>query len=153
MLGNVTNVRHIYGATVLRQKSNWLMGNGAAVTIGNFITGGDDIAPDAHNSLFQHEYGHYLQSQAMGPLYLLTVGEPSLWNSKFGSRHDFQSYERDANYRAFKYFNENLKDFSSLDWDFLNNPLTRSRCDYIDYKNPDDIKRVEYSLQKFYLFF
>ena len=153
MIGNVTNVRHLYGATVVRQKSDWLMGNGAAVTIGSYITGGDKIALDAHNTLFQHEYGHYLQSQAMGPLYLITVGKPSLWNSAFGSKHDFQSYERNANYRAFKYFNKNLKDFSSLDWDFYQNPLTRSRYDFVEYNNPDDLQRVEDSLQKFYLFF
>lgn len=153
MLGDVSNVWHIYGATVLRQRSNWLMGNGAAVTIGSYITGGDKIVPDAHNSLFQHEYGHYLQSQAMGPLFLLTVGEPSLWNAAFGSKHDFQSYERDANYRAFKYFNKNLRNFSSSNWDFFQNPLTRNRYDTIDYNNPNDLKRVEHSLQKFYLFF
>jgi len=88
----------------------------------------------------------------MGPLYLLTVGEPSLWNAKFGSKHYVQSYERDANYRAFKYFNEHLDNFTSSDWNFYKNPLTRDRYDMVDYSK-EDLERVEHTLQKYYLWF
>ena len=171
MLGNVTNVRHIYGATVLRQKSNWLMGNGAAVTIGNFITGGDDIAPDAHNSLFQHEYGHYLQSQDMGLFYLPFVGIPSLVSAKYDEtgQHKYKNFERDANYRAFEYFNRHLDDYYSTEresqynrslkinkgWNFEKNPLVPNDgyIRYIDYKDRTKMDGTFHTISWFYRLF
>ena len=42
------------------------VGNWGAFTSGSFIMGSRELEANPHNSLFQHEYGHYLQSQAFG---------------------------------------------------------------------------------------
>ena len=150
----VDNVGYWGGATVL-SGNNWGKENSAAMTIGNYITGGSDLQPDPNNSIFQHEYGHYLQSQAMGWAYLTRVAIPSLLSaSKKDRSHKFQPFEQDANRRAFNYFNENVegfyqteKQFSDnldkgirLGWDFYSNPLDVThqgiRGTYYDYYNP-----------------
>ena len=64
IFGNVNSVDYKYGATVVRTSGDW-----GALTQGNYIIGDASIAPDANNPLFQHEYGHYIQSQSMGPAY------------------------------------------------------------------------------------
>ncbi|MDR0939582.1 MAG: hypothetical protein LBN29_09605, partial [Mediterranea sp.] len=79
---------------------------------GGFINGPATLKADPNNSLFQHEYGHYLQSQAMGWAYLSRVGIPSFISaSKEDDMHDFSATEQDANRRAFTYFNENVPGF------------------------------------------
>lgn len=171
LLGNVTNVRHIYGATVLQQKTNWLMSDDSGVTIGNYITGGDNIAPDENNQLFQHEYGHYLQSQSMGLFYIPFVGIPSLivaQNDDMG-KHKYKNFERDANYRAFVYFNKYIADFYATKteyqynrslkinkgWHFKENPLLPDNgyIRYVDYKDDSDLEKANQSISGFYRFF
>ena len=60
--------------------------------------------------MFQHEYGHYLQSQEMGLAYLAKVGIPSIRSAIVSGpgEHKYQSFEQDANLRAFKYFNKGI---------------------------------------------
>ena len=77
--GQVDNVDYRYGATVL--SGNFWGNKNEAVTIGNYINGSRELKADPNNTLFQHEYGHYLQSQEMGWAYLSRVGFPSLLGS------------------------------------------------------------------------
>jgi RHS repeat-associated protein len=63
--GGVESVDYMNGATVLRTNTSW-----GGVTMGSYIIGGNSIRADANNPLFQHEYGHYIQSQKMGWLTL-----------------------------------------------------------------------------------
>ncbi|MCB9017429.1 MAG: hypothetical protein H6544_02325 [Prevotellaceae bacterium] len=150
----VDKVEYYGGATVL--SGNFFGGKGA-VTLGSYINGSRSLAANPNNSLFQHEYGHYLQSQDMGWGYLSRVGIPSLMStaSYDDGNHDFQPYEQDANLRAFKYFNKNVKGFYQTEaeyrynqreeidkgWNFHQNPMDinhigwNSRYDYYDYKN------------------
>ena len=148
-------VDYKYGATVL---SGNFFGSGGAVTLGSYINGTRSLAADPNNSLFQHEYGHYLQSQKMGWGYLSRVGIPSLMGAANydDGNHDFQPYEQDANRRAFNYFNENVKGFYKSfndrhlphGWNFYNNPLDvnhigiSSRYGYSDYNNSNDMDLV-----------
>jgi RHS repeat-associated protein len=141
-LGQVDKVDYYGGATVLNG-NNW---GQSAVTLSSYIIGDRTIAADPNNWLFQHEYGHYLQSQSMGPAYIPRVGIPSLMTKE--GVHDFQAFEQDANRRAFMYFNKNVdgfyKSYNDKDlpygWDFYRNPLdlygTGSRNTYYDYYNP-----------------
>ena len=112
--GQVEWVKYKYGATVV--KSNWQAGG---VTLGSYITGDGSIEADANNSLFQHEYGHVLQSRAFGPAYLARVGIPSAFDNKSYGRHAFHPVEADANRRAFLYFNRKLKDEGFQDDEYL----------------------------------
>ena len=70
----VISILFLFGATVIKASS---IGN-RGITLGSYIAGGNSIEADPNNSLFQHEYGHYLQSQEMGLAYLAKVGIPSI---------------------------------------------------------------------------
>lgn len=119
MIGNVQNVRHLYGTTVL--SSSFFHGE-EAMTIGSYITGSHKIKADASNSTFQHEYGHYIQSQKYGIAYLTAVGVHSLKSAKNHDDHNNQPYEIDANDRANAYFTKHIDNFV---WD-PKHPLSSS---------------------------
>lgn len=91
------------------------------MTLGSFINGDNNLEADANNYLFQHEYGHYIQSQATGPFYIQRYGIPSFFNCLGEKKHDYHPAEQDANIRALKYFKKNLKD--DFKWEFLLNPI------------------------------
>ncbi len=161
--GQVDAVDYYGGATVT-SGSNW---GQTAVTLGSFIVGDKTIAADPNNPLFQHEYGHYLQSQSMGWGYLSRVGIPSIMSAgQNDGQHKFQPFEQDANRRAFLYFNRHVKGFYQTEgqsynnrknkinkgWNFWSNPLDvnhigkKSRGNYYDYNSQDDIELINNSL-------
>lgn len=156
--GNIQNVGHLYGATVITTGS---MHTGRAVTIGNYITGGRNLEASVENGTFQHEYGHYIQSQRLGFAYLPVVGIPSIINAgKANSNHRFQPYEMNANYLAFMYFNKHNPLFYSTrneyylylkgingdykGWYFGSHPLT-SDGGYVDYHDSEQMNEVRNS--------
>lgn len=100
-LGQIDKVRFEAGATVATG-NNWGLRD-SAVTLGSYISGGrNSLSADRNNDLFRHEYGHYLQSQKFGHLYLGTYGIPSLFSKETHRNHPA---EQNANNRAFEYFN------------------------------------------------
>ncbi|MCL2417388.1 MAG: FG-GAP-like repeat-containing protein [Bacteroidales bacterium] len=125
-VGQVDRVDHWGGATVVSGR-NFGMDN-AAVALGSFIIGGRELKACPTNWLFQHEFGHYLQSQAFGWFYLQRVGLPSLFSSGNDNTHPV---ELDANRRAFRYFSNNVSGFNWVDehgnhdshWDRGRNPI------------------------------
>jgi hypothetical protein len=155
-VGGVKSVTHWGGATAVETYA----GNWGGFTLGSFIMGNRGLQADPSNSLFQHEYGHYLQSQAMGWGYLPRVGISSLMSSNGDGNHKYQPFEQDANRRAFMYFNKNVEGFYQTEeqymtnqregiekgWNFYANPLdvyhTRTRGVYYDYYNPDHIALI-----------
>lgn len=134
--GQVQNVHHLYGATVLTSKS---ISGKRAVTLGSFIVGNRQTVADPNNTTFQHEYGHYLQSQEMGLGYMFGVGIPSFVSAIKEDNHKFKSFERDANWKAFVYFNKHLGDAfytSPEDWDAIKNHLTPHSSGWNFWGNP-----------------
>ena len=90
-----------------------------AFTIGNYVIGDRSIAASPYNSLFQHEYGHYLQSQDLGPIYLFKVALPSLIDASIHEQniHEKAWFEEDANARALSYWKSNVSGFDeNKDW-------------------------------------
>jgi hypothetical protein len=148
------SVTYFRGATVVESNSKeW-----GAFTLGSYINGQRGITADPHNTLFQHEYGHYLQSQAFGWAYIPKVAIPSIVDEIANKgNHKYQPFEQDANRRAFMYFNKHVDGFYQTEaeydynryngirkgWDFHSNPLdvyhegSYSIGRYYDYKNPD----------------
>ncbi len=115
-LGNVRSVSYYGGATVTETYAdNW-----GAITLGSFIIGSRGITADPDNPLFQHEYGHYLQSQASGWFYLSKYGIPSAL-SKRGVDHSLHPAEQDANARALRYFNKHISGYNG--WNHFSNPI------------------------------
>ena len=120
------DVDYAYGATVTRT-NNW--SNWGAFTLGSYIIGNSSIAADPANPLFQHEYGHYLQSRAWGPVYLFAGAIPSLasatWahiNSKYD--HDLFMTEQDANVRALRFWEKKYPGFYTGGWNRYENPIS-----------------------------
>ena len=105
------------------------------------------------NNYFQHEYGHYIQSQASGPLYLFKYGIPSgldaMNNDYWG--HTKHWSEQDANRRAVRYFNDNEKDYNS--WDWYLNPIYNANGNRISKGNNDVGKIVNPSWWEYGLYF
>ena len=116
--GNVTKVSTKYGATVITTPN--LGDSGRAFTLGCFIIGASSVGALPDNAPFQHEYGHYLQSQLFGPLYISMIAIPSLYSATFTNNHKKHLMEKDASTRGFKYF---IKRGWSSKWDFKNNPI------------------------------
>ena len=106
IIGDVRNVSYYDGATVVQHYSDkW-----GAFTLGSYIN--TDRGSD--NQDIMHEYGHYLQSQSVGPLYLYNYAIPSLIDaSKYPKsdphgqmKHNAFGAEQDANVRARNYFGD-----------------------------------------------
>lgn len=115
--GGIKSIKYAYGATVVAHNS----GDWGAVTLGSYINGDNSLVADPSNELFQHEYGHYLQSQEVGLFYLQRYGFPSLYNCGRKTNHNYFSTEQDANIRAFVFFRDRIEDYSG--WDFYSNPI------------------------------
>lgn len=89
---------------------------------------------DPNNPYFQHEYGHYIQSQSSGWFYLSKYAIPSLLSK---GDHDLHPVEQDANIRALKYFHKNISGYSG--WQFGYNPIE----DYDETKSYDDLSNQD----------
>jgi len=131
--GVLDEIQYYRGATVLKTRGYW-----GAITFGNNIIGGQSINASRDNSLFQHEYGHYLRSRESGPGYYFEYGIPSLWSAATNPEdHGYFWIERDANKTAFIYFTEQYPGYS--DWFYKSNPLFEKG----DTRN-DDYPIIEY---------
>ncbi|GHT32430.1 hypothetical protein FACS189434_04170 [Bacteroidia bacterium] len=130
--GGVKSVTHYGGATAVEAyKGDW-----GAFTLSSFVYGQRGLQANPDNSLFQHEYGHYLQSQKAGPTYFMKYAYPSIISAatdeKLGNNHNYFFSEQDANVRAFKYFSKNVEGFndpgdnnaySNGRWWYSSNPI------------------------------
>ena len=102
----IQNVTYGYGMTAV----DW--GGKNAVTISNYSAGPRGYTADWRDHLFVHEYGHYIQSQQYGLVYLPTIGLPSLQSAILQTknpdspRHDDRWFEADASYKGAKYFDK-----------------------------------------------
>ncbi|WP_372776639.1 FG-GAP-like repeat-containing protein [Mangrovibacterium sp.] len=114
MIGDVEDVSYFHGATVVRHYSDkW-----GGFTIGSYI----NIDSGSTNYDIMHEYGHYLQSQAVGPGYLFGYALPSLINAgamDSQDRHNAYWVEQDANVRARNYFGDS-------NWSYWTYPILGS---------------------------
>ncbi|MFD2034509.1 hypothetical protein ACFSKL_06900 [Belliella marina] len=156
--GQVDWVRFKYGATVV---SSGIQPGG--ISLGSYITGRSGaIQADENNWLFQHEYGHVLQSRSLGLAYLGRVGLPSLFDNDAYGSHDLHPVEQDANLKAFLYFNKHIRGFyespsdsgqpnaykpnDGRGWNFTRNPLdpnrTGRRGQYWDYRNQSHLQTL-----------
>lgn len=119
MFSVVDDVSYYGGATVIKNRYSF-----GAFTLGSYINGDNSIKADIRNELFQHEYGHYIQSQDTGFAYLFDFAIPSLFSaikSEEGEHNHFWT-EQDANKRAIAYFNRKMPGAYTF-WKFERNPI------------------------------
>lgn len=62
--GNIDNISHNYGATFIKKRKT----GGPGVALGSVIQLPNEAKE--YEFLYRHEYGHYIQSQILGPLYV-----------------------------------------------------------------------------------
>lgn len=94
--GQVNDVTRNYGMTAVD------MGlDNRAVTIGFYTAGPKGYKADWSDHLFVHEYGHYVQSQQHGPVYLFTVGIPSLQSAILQTSNPNSPRHDDPGWRGF----------------------------------------------------
>ena len=129
----VNTVQYAEGATVLNMNVMW-----PGVALGNYILAKKVISTDPNNRMFQHEYGHYLQSKRMGWAYFVTVGLPAIMSKGV---HDDHPVEVDCNREGFIYFNRFYSDFQNdtllfdkKGWDFWYNPFPDTIGEKVYYK-------------------
>lgn len=136
----VRGVSYYGGATVTETYSEGWGG----FTLGSYIMGSRGIHADPNNSLFQHEYGHYLQSQRYGFFYMEKFGIPSLLDCfRTDVDHVNHPVEQDANIRAYKYFKKHVEGYgiksgkNTSGWDMRKNRINgyRPGLQYDDPKN------------------
>ena len=150
--GRVNTVDYCLGTTVMNMNVSW-----PGVSLGSYILADDRIKPNYNNKLFQHEYGHYLQSQRMGWAYLITVGLPAIFSK---GDHDRNPVEVSCNAEAWTYFNAKYPTFKNdkkyadtLGWNYYFNPFPDTLGYKIGYKsdsltvfdfgNPQHTQQVE----------
>lgn len=106
--GDVDNVDYYGGATLVNKdrpqdRDAW------GLTLGPYINS-KNVRASPEDPLFRHEYGHVLQSKLMGPMYLTSVGLPSLVGGALDmmglNDHDREWYETQANRMSYNYFNK-----------------------------------------------
>ena len=103
LAGQVDGVTHLAGATAIETK-----GSGNPFTVGSYITGPKGFKADWKDHLFVHEYGHYIQSQWFGPLYIPIVAVSSVASvaGLGGDDHGSRWFEVQASRMGGKYFDE-----------------------------------------------
>lgn len=147
-IGMVWDVNYYDGATVVN--SSWF--GSSAFTMGSYISGGSKLEAHPSNGLFQHEYGHYLQSQAVGPFYLGKFGIPSLLSmiNNGSAKHKYYKTEQDANVRALKYWEKKFPGFSKDEvngWQRSKNPIISFDWD-LDFNSPTNQQALQNGLMK-----
>ena len=141
LFGGMISVTNYGVATAVESYSrSW-----GGFTLGSFVVGDRGLQADPTNSLFQHKFGHYLQSQAFGIFYLPKFAVPSLIDAAGDGNHKLYFTEQDANSRAFTYFNEHIKNYNKngTDWKRFNNPI-----DGYDWSKPYDDLSNQKALSK-----
>jgi hypothetical protein len=130
MLGHVDDVSYYGGATLINRNEGpdkrgliWEWG----MTLGPYINSINMKADPNTDMMFRHEYGHTLQSQLLGPLYITKVGLPSLIGSILDgwgmNDHRYEWYEVQADRLSYRYFKKYDSDaLNSLIWDYNGYP-------------------------------
>lgn len=115
---SVDRVDYFEGATFLTNENSRFRNRG--ITLGNYINIDDEHSVETSfkehvltHGVFMHEYGHFIQSQKYGTLYLGVFGLPSLFSASSNSdNHKYYYTEMDASTRAAIYFGNNY----GVDW-------------------------------------
>lgn len=130
----VESIQYGNGATVAESKHDGFGG----FTIGSYVFGDKGIKASPYDELFQHEYGHYLQSRRYGPGDVF-VEIWSFFSYAWAKDHRETRVEIDANRKAFKYFVNNFNGFgkvnedgywSSDNWKWDVNPLEKEKNEW-----------------------
>ncbi len=96
--GSIVVLRDVQGKKGALLKRNKYLSYLSGVSLGSFLCIAGRASEQRLQAITQHEYGHYLQSQRAGWLYLLVIGLPSIISASQGSRfHRKMWWERNAN--------------------------------------------------------
>jgi RHS repeat-associated protein len=130
LAGGVTDVSYYGGATLVNRDDPGNRRRRWGLALGSYINSLNVAADPFNDELFRHEYGHVLQSRLVGPLYIPSVGVPSLIGSglqRLGIHdHSREWYETQANRMALRYFEKHepnaLDPAIGIRWDIAGYP-------------------------------
>lgn len=119
--GEGIDIQYYNGATFVTGE-----GDGAGLTLGSYINVWphyygelySDEFIEKNKGLYIHEYGHYIQSQMYGILYIPLFGIPSLISAAGKGNHKKFYTEKHANRLSFLYFRFE----SEVEWDQVTTP-------------------------------
>jgi len=114
LFGNVAAVEYYDGLTHIKTTNTALITIGSYMITSNF--GGEFVKTVPENYDFQHEYGHYIQSQILGPFWFPIIAIPSIISASTdfsidGRYHDNYFTEQSANYLSNNYFQNRISNF------------------------------------------
>lgn len=142
----VNSVEYEQGTTVLNMMVSW-----PGVSLGSFILADERIKGRPNNKLFQHEFGHYLQSQRMGWAYFVRVGLPAIMSK---GDHDKHPVEVGCNAEACLYFHKYYPSFAengnytdSIGWNYRFNPLPDTIGEPYPFRG-DSLSVIDFSQEK-----
>jgi RHS repeat-associated protein len=153
--GDINSVTHRDGATLIEHKAkNW-----GAFTVGSVITAEKDT--DVNSGLFMHEYGHYIQSQRWGLLYVPVIGLPILMSASGllgGEHHNFYT-ERWANENALDHFGDKYREYYDRIYDddpwndYYKNLRKINKKETYSVVNRDNLQLSKKKINKLYIKF
>ena len=111
-------VSYYHEATIVNRKDN--TEDGWGLTLSSYIN-----TLNVNDDLIRHEYGHVIQSQMIGLLYIPVVGIPSLIGCGVeiisNHDHDYEWYETWANKLTYEYLTiYDAADLSKRSWNDTN---------------------------------
>ena len=114
-------VSYYHEATIVNRKD--MSVDGWGMTLGSYIN-----TLNVSDDLIRHEYGHVIQSQKIGPLYIPLIGIPSFIGCGVedisNHDHDYEWYETWANKLSYEYLTiYDAADLSKNPWDETNYSL------------------------------
>ena len=117
----ISSIIFSHGAVIIKTKGKF-----GGFTLSNFIIGDGEIEGNPSQRLFQHEFGHVLQSLKSGPIYLIKYGLPSLISAyrNKGAVHAKHPVEQDANVQAKTFWDTNYQ--HTYLWNEKYNPIYKS---------------------------
>lgn len=125
LAGQVDGVTHLAGATAIETKRSGT----EAFALGSYLNGPKGFEANWRDHLFVHEYGHYVQSQWFGPLFVPVIATTSLASTLEvgGEDHRTRWFEVHASRMGAKYFD---KHYGSGADGYVQNSV-----DYFDYES------------------
>lgn len=103
VIGKVDGVTHMDGMLALSGATS----GQKAMTYGHISLGPKGYSATWKDHLFVHEYGHYIQSQWLGPAYRLAIAYPSIISAwQYPNSHKKHWYERSASKLGAEHFDK-----------------------------------------------
>lgn len=138
--GDIRNISHSNGAILIETNSRGWGGFtlGSVIQAQRFTT--------IRSDLYRHEYGHYLQSQRLGPAYLPGIALPSLGSAAFNNYQGHSRFytERWADRLSERFFDNRTEDERAKDRQRLQELIQKAKDNGGTWRRQDEEEEDEF---------